>query len=148
MSLDVYLNLEGKTVSSGSGIFVRENGQKREISREEWDVRYPDRETVIVETTISDDVYSANITHNLNKMADMAGIYEHLWRPDELGIEKAKELIEPLQDGLLKLKYNPDYYKQYNPSNGWGSYEGLIKFVENYIEACESYPEADVSVSR
>ena len=33
--------------------------------------------------------YSANITHNLGKMAEEAGIYKHLWRPEEIGITKA-----------------------------------------------------------
>ena len=31
------------------------------------------------------EVFSANITHNLGAMAKEAGIYMHLWRPDELG---------------------------------------------------------------
>lgn len=32
----------------GSGIFVRENGATREITREEWDRRNPGREPVVV----------------------------------------------------------------------------------------------------
>ena len=31
-----------------------------------------------------EDLYSANITHNLGKMADAAGLYEALWRPHRL----------------------------------------------------------------
>lgn len=27
-------------------------------------------------------IFSANITHNLNAMAEAAGIYKHLWRPE------------------------------------------------------------------
>jgi len=41
-------------------------------------------------------VYDANITHNLGEMADEAGVYKHLWRPEEIGLTKAAELIEPL----------------------------------------------------
>jgi hypothetical protein len=37
-------------------------------------------------------VYDANITHNLGAMAKAAGIYMHLWRPDEIGIKTASEL--------------------------------------------------------
>jgi hypothetical protein len=94
------------------------------------------------------EIYSDNITHNLNKMAEEAGLYYFLWRPDEIGISKAKQLIEPLKIGLEALKNNPEYFKTFNPENGWGSYEGLIDFVEKYLEACETHPEADIEVSR
>lgn len=94
------------------------------------------------------DVYWANITHNLNKMADAAGIYKHLWRPDEIGITKAAQLIEPLREGLALLKSDPEKFEQYNSSNGWGLYEHFVPFVEKYLAACEEHPDADVKVSR
>ncbi|MBK8772221.1 MAG: hypothetical protein IPM06_17610 [Rhizobiales bacterium] len=55
------------------------------------------------ETTI----YASKITHNLNKMASAAGIYKHLWRPEEIGITKAAQLIEPLREGLALLLSDP-----------------------------------------
>lgn len=94
------------------------------------------------------EIYTRNITHNLNKMADEAGIYKHLWRPDEIGITKAGELIEPLKTGLALLKSNPERFKVFNPSNGWGSYSGLVSFVTEYLEACEQHPDATIEVSR
>lgn len=94
------------------------------------------------------EIYSANITHNLTKMADAAGLYEPLWRPDEIGIIKAYQLLEPLSRGLESLKANPDYYRTFNPENGWGSYEGLVKFVEKYLEACGMNQDAAIQVSR
>ena len=42
-------------------------------------------------------IYSRNITHNMNKMADAVGLYKPLWRPDEIGITKAAQLVEPLR---------------------------------------------------
>jgi hypothetical protein len=93
-------------------------------------------------------MYSANITHNLNKMANSAGIYKHLWRPDELGITKASELIEPLEQGLALLRSDPTKFKLLNPINGWGSYEGLVRFVETYLEQCREHPDSLVEVSR
>jgi hypothetical protein len=151
MSLDVYLiTKEPQIKKASSGIFVRENGQTREITQEEWNVRNPNREPVKFEQeeVETNEVYWANITHNLYKMAEAAGIYEHLWRPDEIKITKAKELIEPLRQGLHNLKSEPERYKKFNPENGWGSYDGLVKFVENYLNACYEYPDADVEVSR
>jgi len=100
---------------------------------------------------LSDDetcLFSDNVTHNLTKMADMAGIYKHLWRPDELDINRAGQLIEPLRLGLDKLEAEPQAFKEYNPANGWGSYEGLVSFVRSYMEACIANPAARVSVSR
>lgn len=93
-------------------------------------------------------VFEANITHNLASMAAAAGIYKHLWRPEELGITKAGELTAGLEEGLQRLLAEPDKYKAFNPSNGWGTYENLVFFVCNYINACRKNPDADVEVSR
>jgi hypothetical protein len=101
-----------------------------------------------VEPDKSVDVFDANITHNLNKMAEAAGIYEHLWRPDEIGATHARELIEPLEKGLQLLRDKPEWFRQFNSPNGWGVYENFIPFVEKYLEACKRYPGATVIVSR
>ena len=94
------------------------------------------------------DVYSQNITHNLTEMADEAGIYQHLWRPEEIGITKAKQLIKPLGLGLRLLKSDPERFKKFNSPNGWGVYEHFVEFVENYLTACKEFPKAKVNVSR
>jgi len=152
MSLDVYLTMpSGGALADAprEAIFVREGGQTVEISRDEWNERYPDREPVTVQTqTGGGEVFSANITHNLGKMASEAGIYKHLWRPDEIGITKARELIEPLTDGLALMQTDPDRFEALNPENGWGSYDGFVPWIAKYLEACRTYPDADVSVWR
>lgn len=152
MSLDVYLEVDTpRKRTRGSGIFVRENGATIEISREEWDRRHPDREPVISMPPRDEEdfiVYSRNITHNLNTMADEAGIYAALWRPDENGIEHARQLIEPLTEGLTLLRSDPARFKKFNPKNGWGDYEGLVAFVESYLDACRKHPDSKVTVSR
>ena len=61
---------------------------------------------------------------------------------------KAEQLIAPLRVGLDVLRGDPKRFRQFNPENGWGDYEGLIEFVEEYLAACEMYPDADVSVWR
>ena len=93
-------------------------------------------------------LYSANITHNLNRMANAAGIYEALWRPEEIGVTRPRQLIPLLREGLARLVENPEVFKEYNPENGWGTYSGLVSFVRNYLAACEEYPDATVYVSR
>ena len=154
MSLDVSLYMKAtEAIGSQEKIFIRENGSTKEITRNEWDLRFPGREPVVMKIegiAVGEEVkvFTANITHNLTTMADAAGIYQHLWRPEEIGIEKASELIQPLSDGLVELLDNPEKYKQYNPSNGWGTYGGLVAFVKRYLEACATYPEATIWVSR
>lgn len=93
-------------------------------------------------------VYSRNITHNLGAMADAAGIYKHLWRPEEIGITKASELIEPLTTGLEKLKSKAQDFQKFNAANGWGKYENLVAFVEDYLNACIENPDANVHADR
>lgn len=146
MSLDVMLYF-GNSQTNGSGIFVRDNGTIREITRAEWDEKFPNEEPVVTEVD-NGGVFSDNITHNLGGMADEAGIYKALWRPEEIDISNAYQLIQPLTDGLTLLKSDPDRFRVHNPENGWGSYESLVQFVENYLKACKQYPTAIVSVSR
>lgn len=149
MSLDVYLTLEDEVAVSGTGIYIREDGQVRELTRAEWDERFPDQEPISVnEPIFTEAIYSANITHNLGKMAAEAGIYKALWRPEEVDIETAQQLIEPLEKGLNLLESDPARFRQFNPPNGWGTYEGLVRFVRHYLEACQEYPTAKVSVWR
>lgn len=147
MSLDVSLRYPSPIKKVGTGIFVRDSGSTRELSLNEANQLYPD--TAVSEFEYeSDIVFEANITHNLNTMAEEAGIYQHLWRPEELDITLASQLIDPLREGLHRLKSDPERFKALNPENGWGSYDGLVEFVDKYLDACYQYPDATVEVCR
>jgi hypothetical protein len=99
-------------------------------------------------------VFTQNITHNLGKMAghvvfeDGLTLYDILWRPDEHGFVYAKNIADYLDIGFNILLSEPDYYKTFNPENGWGSYDGLVNFVYNYRNACWDNPEAELSICR
>ena len=95
----------------------------------------------------TNSLFEANITHNLNIMATEAGIYKHLWRPEEIGITKAGELIEPLKVGLKDMINRPVFYKQFDASNGWGTYDDFIPWIKEYLNACIEYPESIIHVS-
>lgn len=171
MSLDVYLTTKTKQAKvASSGIFVRENGETKELTQEEWSRKYPDMDPVKFEPGEweTNVVFSANITHNLGKMAGEAGIYEALWRPhrlkpgynisdddhkaelkfEEENPSKAEDLIGMLGLGLDVLKSDPEHFKKLNPENGWGNYDGLVRFVEKYLNACQEYPDSDIEISR
>ena len=149
MSLDVYLTLEGVFGGADGSIPVRENGEIRCLTRAEWDEKFPGLEPITLSREdVDHEVFSANITHNLNKMAAEAGIYRHLWRPDEIGVTHARQLIEPLMAGLALLESDAPRFEAFNPKNGWGDYGGLVRFVSKYLAACKKYPDATVSVWR
>lgn len=93
-------------------------------------------------------VFHHGITHNLVAMAEEAGIYKHLWRPEEIGIETAQQLIEPLKEAERLLSSDKERFVKFNPSNGWGSYELFVEFVSSYLTACEEYPDAIIKISR
>lgn len=95
-----------------------------------------------------EDVYSANITHNLTEMASEAGIYKALWRPEEIGATKAEDIIPLLEKGLKDLKERPEYFEKFNSPNGWGMYKHFVPFVEEYLKACKENPEAEIYISR
>jgi hypothetical protein len=158
MSLDVYLELEGAAGERMPYIPVREDGRIVHYTKEAWDEKYPDRPFPHWITPERDDgeVYTGNITHNLARMARKVPIMGHtlhtyLWRPDEINVTKAEQLITPLRLGLLRLvrlEGSREHYEQYNPENGWGNYNGLVRFTEEYLAACEMWPDAKVSVWR
>lgn len=96
-------------------------------------------------------VYSGNITHNLTSMARAVHInnttlYNYVWMSEN--ISKAKELINPLKEGLKELESNPEHYKKFNPPNKWGSYEDFVQFLKEYLKACTENPDADIEISR
>ena len=115
-----------------------------------------------------EEVYSANITHNLGEMAGKAGIYEALWRPhrlkegynipegdhdaeyafEEANPSKAHEIIPVLEKGLADLKARPKHYEKFNSPNGWGMYDNFVPFVEKYLDALKEFPEADIDIWR
>ena len=93
-------------------------------------------------------VFEANITHNLGKMAYEAGIYYYLWRPDDINITQAKELIVALEIGLQDMKDKREHYEQFNSPNGYGLYKHFVPLVEEYLNACKEYPNAKIYISR
>lgn len=96
----------------------------------------------------SEEYFHANITHNLNLMAVEAGIYDCVWTPDEHGITKAGQVVDPLEAGIALMKSDPARFMRLNANNGWGTYDNFLPWLERYLTACKANPEASVSVSR
>lgn len=135
-----------------------------DLYRKRW-TSYDEGKTL---TEDLENLYSANVTHNLGNMADAAGIYEALWRPHRLidgyNIPEddheaewkfedsvtilAEDIIEKLETGLKDLKKRPKFFQKFDSSNGWGTYERFVPFVENYLNACKEFPKAIVKTDR
>lgn len=170
MSLSIYLEQDKPIEMITTGIYVRENGVNRELTLAEAKERFPNATDIEERVEKTYTLYSDNITHNLNTMAEACGLYNPLWRPFKL-LENysskkesededyeydfeisnsiyAKQLVEHLEKGLLNLIENEVKLKELNPTNGWGTYEGLVKFTKNYLNACKQYPESKVITCR
>jgi hypothetical protein len=145
MSLDVYLNvtLPEKVAERDEFLVASDLCEEKGFLQAAVALR-----GIASDINTTDCVYEANITHNLGRMAEAAGVYPALWRPEEIGVTKASQLVGPLEAGLSGLQARPDHFRTFNPSNGWGSYESLVRFVERYLAACEANPDAAVEASR
>lgn len=86
-----------------------------------------------------------NCTHNLTPMWEKAGIYDSLYNSDNC---VAKDIVYSLEAGLKAMEDSPEEYKKLNPSNGWGSYEGAIRFLKNVLHECKKRPLAIIRVSK
>lgn len=148
MSLDIYFKSNVTVENYSTGIFIRENGSNRELTIEEARERYPDA-NIELQNNTTEYLFSANITHNMNKMADAVGLYEYLWDLKEKHPDmKPFELLPKLSRGLAKLDENKQDLLQFEPSNGWGSWDALVGFIAEIIQACVMYPYAEIEVSR
>ena len=101
-------------------------------------------------------IWIANITHNMNKMAQRIFVsenkemlYDYVWRPDELGKEiYTNEMKNILTKGIYIMIRKRKSLLRYEPENGWGSYDSFLKFLIEYKKACEDNPGCTIEVSR
>jgi hypothetical protein len=92
--------------------------------------------------------YTANITHNLGRMAEEAEIYGVVWRPEENGITTAGQLIAPLSAAIVRMRLDPERFKKLDSPNGWGTYENFLPWIVKYYDACVANPQAHVRADR
>lgn len=159
MSLDLYITSNTPVCHRGTGVYIREDGGTRELTTKQEVLAYfPDTNPDLInEVSYEDHTYfHTNLTHNLTEMAEecvikgrctpvdkeekQVTLYDLLWHPKEhLGV------IQPSMDYLLDvmecysiLLERPAFFKKYNPKNGWGTYEQLVKSTKKYIAALHS----------
>lgn len=90
-------------------------------------------------------VADKNITHNLNRMWQEAGVYEALYESEG---KTAKEIIPTLEEGLQRMIADPKHFKQFDSPNGWGLYKNAVPWLAELIAEFKEYPDGVIGVSR
>ena len=90
-------------------------------------------------------IYDTNVTYNL---ADM--YYKCIDK--EKGFKKldgmnCKEALPIINRAIQDMLNNANEYRKLNPKNGWGSYEGLLKALQEMRNCCENNPDGIINVS-
>lgn len=97
--------------------------------------------TAKVEATVVDK----NITHNLGKMWEEAGIYDALYNSEG---QTALSVLPILHEGLKRMISDPDKFKKFDSPNGWGMYKHALPWLSELIAGFEEHPEGVIWVSK
>ena len=91
------------------------------------------------------EIYEANVTYNLSDMYYKCIDTEYGYR--KLDGMKCDEALPILNNAIQDMITNAADYKKFNPANGWGSYDGLLKQMQQMRDCCEKNPDGIISVS-
>lgn len=84
--------------------------------------------------------WSSDPTWNLGDMFREAGFEPGSDSP--LHGKPAKEVLPIAEAALAAMKAEPERFKRHNPENGWGSYDSLLTWYEDFIQVLRCDPEA------
>jgi len=70
--------------------------------------------------------FEGNVTYNVSTMLRRAGIH-----PAILNGLTVKEVRPVIEHAYMVMYDNADYFRRFEASNGWGTYETTFKFVTN-----------------
>lgn len=101
-----------------------------------WDVKLKAKREIIL--------FQTNITYNLSDM-----YYKCIDK--ELGLKKlnglsSKKALPIVKRAIEDMIKNKEEYEKLNPSNGWDSYDGLLRDLRNLKESCEQIPDGVIEV--
>jgi hypothetical protein len=92
--------------------------------------------------------FRKSVTHNLVPMAKACGCYTYVWRPEEVGIHFAYQMLHMLRSAIKYASSNPKILSEHNPYNDWGNYDVFLMFLQDYLKGCERYPATRIHISR
>lgn len=76
--------------------------------------------------------HTVDPTTNLRPMWEAAGIDF-----DALEGKTAAEIKPVLKAAIAAMEADPEKFKELNPPNGWGDYEGLLKVLRRLHDDCD-----------
>ena len=85
-----------------------------------------------------------NYTYNVSAM------YYKAFRGDGLKTidgMKAGDAISFLKEAIIYFIEHEDELKLLNPENGWGDYEGALRYLQNILVECKLHPACTVRIS-
>lgn len=91
------------------------------------------------------EVFSTNVTHNLARMFDEAGVYDALYMSEG---KCAGDIISVIEEGIAKMEAEPERFKPFSAKNGWGTYEQAIPWLKDLVVGLKENPDATIRVSK
>lgn len=91
----------------------------------------------------TDEIEVGNYTYNVSKMYNLA---MDCTISDLHGLI-ANDVTVKLLEGINHMKQYSETYIQLNPANGYGNYEGAVKFLEKIYDACMKNPDYKIDVN-
>jgi hypothetical protein len=86
-----------------------------------------------------------NITHNLNGMWRLIGVYDALYMSDG---QLSGDHVGALEVGVDFMLDRPDECKKHDAPNGWGTYKDAVPWLRDVLDAFRRYPKATIRVSK
>ncbi len=56
------------------------------------------------------------------------------------------ECLPIFRQAIVLMEDNPEEYKEMNPKNGWGDYEGALQYLRNIQRMCVNNPKGILSM--
>jgi len=85
---------------------------------------------VSLETPVVAPHLEVNITYNVGTMLRRAGIHPNII--NGMGVEDATEVFK---HAVLLMSANPDYFREFDAKNGWGTFETTFEAVNEIYRA-------------
>ncbi len=86
---------------------------------------------------VGDDPFIKHTSNTGNMVQEVCGLRPPLWDG-----KKCSELLPFIDKGIKLLRSHREEYRKFEPSNGWGTVETTIIFLDAIRCVCEEYPTA------
>ena len=65
---------------------------------------------------------------------------------DIINGEVAREVHLKIDKAVKEMEESPNKYKALEPKNGWGSYEGALKYLKKLNSECWEHPDYIINI--